>query len=383
VLQQNETTAALLCVDSIGFSRKILGDDRDFTVELRQRIAALTCIMPDHIVVATTHAHSTPETINFKPLRKLPGAIEWLEHLLDTLARCVAMAHENLRPAQLKIGKGQCAQIPWNRHSRDLDGKEMSGKFADREISVPRPIDPDVDVLLIEYETAPPDAVVRFTCHPVIVQVQPFWSSDFPGVACGIMEKATGGNCLFLQGAAGDINPVCATAGFDEVNRIGKCLGDEALKVVEELRTNSDNALIAGELECVTSTIQVPSRALPDEKNLPDNGRLEAGRDRITMGDEPFQAEVQVLSIGDFALAALPGEPFVEFGFEIQKSSPFKHTWVAGYCNDYLGYFSKDWAWRENVYPTLLGPWCLLSQEGGQMIIDEAIRLLKENNETD
>ena len=40
------------------------------------------------------------------------------------------------------------------------------------------------------------------------------------------------------------------------------------------------------------------------------------------------------------AVAMLPGEFFVETGRSIARRSPFEHTFVCGYANDYAGYFA-------------------------------------------
>src|SRR5690606_32408201 len=76
---------------------------------------------------------------------------------------------------------------------------------------------------------------VNFACHPTTVQVQPWVSADFPGLAMQILEERLGGVALFLQGMCGNVRPVSTEYGFRDVRRHGLALAGAALHLAGRL----------------------------------------------------------------------------------------------------------------------------------------------------
>lgn len=58
--------------------------------------------------------------------------------------------------------------------------------------------------------------------------------------------------------------------------------------------------------------------------------------------DKWYEAEINVIKLGNFVLVTFPGELSVEIGLNIKKQSPFEHTYVAAYTNGYLYYAPTD-----------------------------------------
>ena len=56
------------------------------------------------------------------------------------------------------------------------------------------------------------------------------------------------------------------------------------------------------------------------------------------------------MRFGDLAVAALPGEVFVEFGLEIKRRSPAGHTMVIHLANDWIGYLPTEEAFAQGGY---------------------------------
>jgi hypothetical protein len=84
-----------------------------------------------------------------------------------------------------------------------------------------------------------------------------------------------------------------------------------------------------------------------------------------------------VVRIGDFAVVALPGEPFVEGQLEIKQRSPFSRTFVAHMSNRYVGYIPTPEAIERGGYE--VGPWgaSKLAPEALQTIVDRSVAMLE------
>lgn len=396
VLDNGDTRVAIISADSLGYGNEILGHGRDFTADVRHRIRDRTGIEPQNIMLASTHAHSTPETLGITRLIDVPEAIPWLEVLMDQLASAVEIASGNMVPVTLKVGTGYVKEISHNRRVRDVSVEDQIDQGL---------LDPHVGVLLCEgLENRESFVVINFACHPVTVQVQSLVSADYPGVATDLVERNVPGcrNCLFLQGAAGNINPIRDdTRDFNDVYVYGMTLAGEVLKIIGSL-SSPDAPAMGPELAAKSQSLPLPIRDLPDpapirkayesalsdvENARTDQERYNASRkagqyreslDLIERGTEPVPGEVQVLRIGDLALASTPGEMFVQLGLEIKRKSIALHTFVVELANGWVGYLLNSGGFNEGGYEAHPGPWTKVSEKAGQMLADKAVEFISD-----
>lgn len=393
--EEGSTDVVILAADSLGFSNALLGPERNFTHEVRMHIHALTGIPPGHVMLASSHAHSTPETANLRRLLDTPAAGPWLETLIDQLASAAVMAFHQRRPATLKAGIGEVVGLAHNRRDRY---RAVKGHAA------PGPTDPQVAILLAESTSDNNMTILsNFACHPVTVQVQPYISADFPGAAMSFVENAVPycTNSLFLQGACADQNPIRNTSDFNDVARYGWMLGGEIVKTVGRMCT-PDYPVLPAVVDVQSATIELDARTLPpravlEQEHQEATRQLENAVDAeeraiwqrkqrlaqealvlADFGSAPVPAEVQVIRVGDVAFVGLPGEPFVELGLSIKKRSPATHTFVVGYANDWIGYLTTPSAWEEGGYEVSLGPWTRVGPDGGYQLVDKAVELLNQ-----
>ena len=405
VVDDGERQVALLAVDAIGFHSSVMGPGRHFRRELGRAIEERAGIGSEAVLLAASHAHSTPETLDITLLHEVEGAVEWLELLIGQLTAVVIEARESLQPARLKFGRGRARGIAANRRQLLADGGMYQPAAGPPPAPVVRPglLDEEVGVLLVEFDDGGYSVLANFACHPVSVQVQPLVSADYPGVACSLVEKAAPGcrHCLFTQGADGDVNPLRGGQheDFGDVARYGQILGGELLEVIARLRAPEVEPM-PSVVDARLEPVALPIRPLPDpeplrrtiaeareaaEKATDDEERftlLNQGRVAaealctIELGSEPFRTGVQVMRLGDVALVGCPGELFVALGLEIKQQAAAPHALVVGYANDYAGYLSTPAAFAEGGYETSLGPWCRIGPEGGRMIVDAGLNLV-------
>jgi len=390
IFDNGETRAALVSADSIGFHKELPGKGRDFTNEIRNRIQQRTGINGTNVMLATTHAHSAPETTGITRLLDAEGAAAWIEVLMDQISSAVEIAQSDMIEMSLKAATGEARGIAKNRRKHDMTIEEQ------RKMGL---VDDSVGVLLCESEDRTIfDVLINFSCHPVTVQVQAMVSADYPGVATKLVESAYNGcrSCLFLQGAAGNINPMRDdTRDFRDVELYGMILGGETIKLVARLR--APNAPVMDEkLGIMSRMLMLPSRDLPDpapfreayqkalkdaehdEKALRTAGYNRETLDRIERGTDPIPAEIQVLRVGDLAIVGIPGEMFVELGFQIRHNSAASYTFVSETTNDWIGYIVSPGTYQEGGYEIHPGPWSMTNEEGGRMIVNTAISLIDE-----
>lgn len=400
--ENGSTRLVIVAADALGFSRSILGPGRDFIAEVRERVERRTGVPSVNILIATTHAHSTPQTTDIAPLVELfPQAAEWLEQLMDQLVAAAAAAWASRRPAELRGATGLAPGIAWCRRIVTRDGRLVS--YATRppdDQVVKEPRDDRVPVLLVSGETWC-GAVVGFTCHPTTVQVQPLVSADYPGLACEIVERALGAQaCLFLQGACGDVNPVRATTDFQDVALYGRFLGGEALRALSLLEAR-DLPPMSGALAVGSERVELERRPLPERSPLERATReleariQEASTDEerreavaayrkvaeplrlVQLGSEPVRMEVQVIRLGDALIVAVEGELFVEYGNRIKEVSPAPVTFVAAYSNGYEGYIPTPEAFDEGGYEVSVGPWTRVWRTGGEVLTERVLALAR------
>ena len=384
VISDGVSSVAMLTVDSIGYDNDLLAGG-DFTNELRRRVSASTGLRPESIMLASTHAHSTPETICLSDIRDVERIEQWIEEHLRTLAGAVVDAWKNQVPVRMSSGKSIVEGVSRNRRIMLKDGKQNRyGPIPSHDkVAIPFALDDELSVVYLEtHDGCPHSVLLNFTAHPVIAMLLPEISADYPGVACRDVENAfPGAVCLFTQGAAGNINTAAVSSNFADVERIGGIIGNSAIDRIKQLRRSRSFAANPT-ISTVVDTIELNPRECPSVEEA--RAQVRANRTPQTqrvlrlaqkLARRPLRAEVQGMRIGDISWVSMPGEAFVETGLSLKKAGA---SFVVGYANDWLGYFPTQHSYAEGGYEVELGAWSRVAPGSAEKLEDFGLKLFKK-----
>lgn len=392
---ESDLTATILVLSNednkvaiIGVDLCVIGNAE--ASEFRAGVAQRLGIPISHVMLNLTHNHGasalpdfmldTPEDMALK--------VRYKHDLAQWLAECAVEANDQLQPARIGVGWGECTIGVYRREFRD--GRDVLGE------DPTHPIDPSVGVIRVDHLEGNPLAILfRYSCHALTVGPRScVASSDYPGVARQVLEKGLGGTALFLQGCGGNINPTYGI-GYevdccDTKQRTGMMLGGEALKVAANIRTNrrpgarkplgSVPNILFTPWESVTGDtctyLGAAERMVPFEFiELPSLQEAQAIQSRwqqtlserragdaqewqirsaekymlwsrilvnaVKQGYATCDLDAQVIRVNDIVIAGLSAEPFFETGLAIQAQSPFKDTFVLGYTNGAMIYLPR------------------------------------------
>jgi len=345
----------VISADTIGFADTLLGQDRSFVGEVKREIELATGTPGSHVMLASNHIHSSPETLGFRPLSaSYPEAHSWLEGLQATLVSCATAACRDSVKANLRIGRGAAPGLSYNRRSENC-------------------VDEEIVLLRFDSARGPEVLLVNYGCHPVVVQAQELASADYVGAMVAAVEARLSGlrSCQFLLGACGDLDPsVRVTRRFSNAEDMGQRLAEEVLRTAKGAEADSSPPTVRGASQVVT----FPSRPLPPAEETQDEEALV----RLAEGSGPFRGEVQVLRVGGAVLVGLPGEVFCGTGLALKRLAQPLTGLPVTCANGYLGYMAPPEAWEAGGYEVELGPWSKVGPEAPSLLLAAVRALLPE-----
>jgi neutral ceramidase len=427
VLDDRTTRIVLVGADLVGASGA-------WAQTIRERIGAAVDAPAHHVLLNSQHTHAAPPTLGWD---KIGGDGEWndeeiryAEAVGDLLVSAAAQAARQLRPARLGMARSIAEGLTVNRRQR-VEGGTILGWNPDEKC------DRDVAVIRVDDEAGGAlCTVVAFASHPVVIGPDvPEASSDFVGPLRDSVRRWTGGDCLFLQGCAGNIVPFESFHTEPGPERVfGERLALAALQArsaaglaptrPEQMPYASaipiaiwrhvptgepqDLTLAASERLVSLPLLEPPGldeiRALRAEleqrvADLQASGEprtawnpvklhvrwAKAIEQRVADGtvERSVEAPVQALRIGGACISAWPCEPFCELGLEVKEQSPAPFPITLGYSNGLIGYMPTRGEYAFGGYEPVVaqrhfGRPAPFAPEAGEQLVRHALELTDE-----
>lgn len=268
------------------------------------------------MLLSSSHTHSDPGS-------------SYKEFYEKQIIEAVGTAIHTMFPARIGAGHRSFPQLGFNRLVVRQDGHARESWVSDDHYLCENPdripfgpVDPEVGIIKVEDTNGEPRAVImNYACHADVVCQNYAVSADYPGVACSKVEEAFGTNlvCLFVQGAAGNIESLIISSrrtgpddpfqtDYNSIERVGHLLSYEAIQLTKSINANpaKENTLsyLNGSLNFV--------------------GRFDK--------DKTFDVHICTILINnEIAIAAVPGEPFVQLQLDWKRRVNTSHPFVFGY----------------------------------------------------
>jgi hypothetical protein len=360
---------------------------------IRDRVAAAIGAQRAGVLLNWNHTHHAPPggasvygSFGERDQEPNEATLAYVERLHDAIVATCVEAFGRLEEASVRWGLGRL-EAAVNRRQRDADGMVRTIGWNPEGL-----VDLSVPVLQsVRTDGSAIATVVGYGAHTVTTGVDYVgYSPDYPGWLRESLRALTGGECVYLQGAAGNVMPLHA---FDddlaEPSRLGSRLALEAAHAIADrpgwparlvetgFTSGTPLALfrverIDGEppaLAAVEETVDFPLLPLPSlaeieaarersERELAEatargadeselrilrfhglNWARRAVRELAT--DEPrtsVAGAISAIRIGDAAIVTGPGEVFTEIGLAVKERSPADVTFYAGYSNGCISY---------------------------------------------
>ncbi len=350
VLEDSAGKFVLVSLDLLGLS------DSSVKGWKRFKKAIAEGINPGRIIITCTHTHNSPESVGLTNLVNTIVFEQWLRDLEVKLRFAIRYACKSLRPCTMTFGTALLEGFSLQRRIATDHGIIMSDAVQPvaAELFDRTPVDRRVKAICFRALNGNGIAtIVHAVCHPVYEMCLPQISSDFPGEMCNALERtAAFGVPMFLNGAAGDINPPGVSLGQKFAEQHGRAL----VGLIQQLDFVSATT---GSFKYANSEFELPVRS-------------EAG---ISNASDAI-ARINVIAIGEIAFVFLPGEPFIKIALEIERNSPFETTIVTGYSENSIGYIPTSKAFEEGGYEVGPGKWSYLEKEAGISLYREAVKLV-------
>ncbi len=307
------------------------------------------------VMLTFSHNHCGPrlgdDLLDYYPVEAEQVALV-AEYTDLMVTKCVAMvgrALQNLAPAKLQQGVGQCTFAVNRRNNLEAEvadliaqGKPLVG-----------PVDHNVPVLTVTRPEGKLDAILfGYACHPTTLSFLT-WCGDYPGFAQLELETAhPGATAMFVNTCGGDQNPLPRRkVEFGHLLAVG----------VEETLARPLSPISPG-LKVAFEMVDLPYLKVVTREDLQGllkdtnairarwAARLLKKLDAGETFESAYPYPVHAWQLGqEMLVIGMGAETVVDYALRF-KAEYGPGTWVCGYADDMISYIPSRRVWDEGGY---------------------------------
>ncbi len=356
VLKQGQSIACIIVNDMMDVDPAIIES-------VKSGIAKKTGVDTDAILITSIHSHSAPEME--------PGKYEandrYIAFFIKTVSEnacSVINDHAGFKEAFLYSGKADC-----DINIARMDVKPIDGGMAFRVGYPGGLVDKEAAIVQLADETGLRKVTIfNYACHPVILGYESnYVSTDYPGRAREIVEESFGGMSVFLNGAAGDLNPREAHKADPAIADMeGERLGKAVISAkIARFNGNPDLKMSAGIISVpfrdpIITKKHIEQEAKRKASDITEfftwNEMLDRWKKKVfEMIDRheiktSFPFKINTLKLGNTIIFFTQGELFVKYQLELKKHFSGLQVLCVGYVHGIGAYIPTSEAFEKKTY---------------------------------
>lgn len=422
VLNEGDTTLALVVVDLVGFHRSV-------SVEARRIIAERSGIPPENVMISATHTHSAGTAMGTTRYTNEQELDDYQAFLARRIADGVQRAQNLLRPAEITFGKADAGETVRSRRWHLREGKERTDHFGrlnrvwktaspnDDYTKPAGPLDPYVYFIGLREPDGTPIAVYSaYSAHYAGDTGPGHISADYFGYYCDQLQQRLSSTdqdppfvAMMANSTSGDIGLNLDAfqhlpgpkGNYERCKFLGQVLAEKVDTALAECEWQAGVELDVRfrEIELAWRTVEpellewaadIEARAPRlKEGSLPIAaawatskefvaplsyaGRLQA----LAKVTEPAKVPLQVVRIGNICIGTTPCEAYTEVGQAFQERSPFAKTFMVELNHGYLGYLPTPRHFELGGYSTWPGT-NYLEPLASEKMVDQLVEMATE-----
>lgn len=347
-----------------------------------------TGIPPNHVLINATHTHYAPSTA---PAHDFGVSLRFCELLRQGIVQAVCQAHAHMEEARLYFQLGEEKTVGANSRLK-LPNGNISWINPLREAGdniVPTgPFDPQLPVIDFRTPQGQTRALIyNHSTHTLGTRCgRDVRSPSFYGLAAQELETELGGVVCFLEGASGSTHNIYQVPVAEAIERMKQAVKDararaqprEVRRVAALRRPFRFRVRTFDEEVEDAKVVRYTSVYLGERADYVRGIFARMRRQLAPHQGEERETWLQVVLLGDVALAGVPAEYFTALGMDIKARSPFKYTYIAELANDWIGYLPDRDGHALGGYQTWMGLHSFAEEGTGERVADEIVAMLRE-----